>query len=242
MVSVILYRVTSSAIFPRALTVPKDYEYLTKGIHSMMTKNSNFFYDDAKRDEGYQYFLDRSDDIKQNKLARKLAGNHPLYVESLEDMLEQKGRTQRIEALTDYLKEQLGDEWYNVLYEKYGNEKTGTEIAEEQGTSPQNVNKKIRKARDRAFELLTENKEQELIDLNLTLCQLPSYLCQVPTLPFEMEMTIVTTSYMYDGKKHWHTKCEVPSYLEDTFHDCETKCPLCFDKFGKSNCRRKKDN
>ena len=208
----------------------------------MTTKSNKLFYDDAKRDEGYQYFLDRSDDIKQNKLAKKLAGNHPLYVESLEDMLEQKDRTQRIEALMDYLKEKMGDERYDVLYQKYGLLKTGTEIAEEQEVTPQNINKKIRNAKERAFELLTENKEQELLDLNITLCQLPSFLCQVPTLPFEMEMTIVTTSYMYDGKKHWHTKCEVPEYLENTFHDCETKCPLCFDKFGKSNCRRKKDN
>ena len=208
----------------------------------MTTKSNKLFYDDAKRDEGYQYFLDRSDDIKQNKIAKKLAGNHPLYVESLEDMLEQKDRAKRIEALTDYLKEKMGDERYDVLYQKYGLLKTGTEIAEEQEVTPQNINKKIRNAKERAFELLTENKEQELLDLNITLCQLPSFLCQVPTLPFEMEMTIVTTSYMYDGKKHWHTKCEVPEYLENTFHDCETKCPLCFDKFGKSNCRRKKDN
>lgn len=208
----------------------------------MMTKNDDFFYNDAKRDEGYQYSLDRFDDIKQNKLAKKIADNHPMYVESLEDMLERKDRAKRIEALADYIRDKIGDEWYNVLYERYGNEKSGSEIAEEQGVTPQNVNKKIRKAKERAFELLTENKEQDLIDLNITLCQLPSFRCQVPTLPFEMEMTIVTTPYMYGGKKHWHTQCEVPTYLKDTFHDCETKCPLCFDKFGKSNCRRKKDN
>ena len=208
----------------------------------MTTKSNKLFYDDAKRDEGYQYFLDRSDDIKQNKLAKKLAGNHPLYVESLEDMLEREDRAKRLEVLVDYIRYKIGDEWYNVLYERYGNEKSGSDIAKEQGTTPQNVNKKIRKAKERAFELLTENKGQDLIDLNITLCQLPSYLCQVPTLPFEMEMTIVTTPYMYNGKKHWHTKCEVPEYLESTFHDCETKCPLCFDKFGKSTCRNKKVN
>lgn len=206
-------------------------------------EENNYFYDnDVKRDEGYQYFLDRSDDNKQNKLAKKLADNHPLYGESLEDMLEGKDKTQRIEAIMDYLRGKIGDEWYDVLYAKYGERKSGSDIARERGTTPQNVNKKIKRAKRKAFYFLNRDKRQELAELNVTLCQLPSYLCQVPTLPFEKEMTRVTTPYLYEGKTHWHTKCEVPEYLKNTFHDCDTKCPLCFDKFGISTCRNKKIN
>lgn len=212
-----------------------------KGIQFM--KENNYFYDDdIKRDEGYQYFLDHSDDNKQQKLAKKLAGNHPLYGESLEDMLEEKDKSQRIEALMDYLRGKIGDEWYDVLYEKYGERKSGSDIARERGTTPQNVNKKIKRAKRKAFYFLNRDKRQELAELNVTLCQLPNYLCQVPTLPFEKEMTRVTTPYLYEGKTHWHTKCEVPEYLKNTFHDCDTKCPLCFDKFGTSTCRNKKVN
>ena len=212
-----------------------------KGIRFM--KENNYFYDnDIKRDEGYQYFLDRSDDNKQQKLAKKLAENHPLYGVSLEDMLEERGRTKRIETLMDYLRGEIGDEWYDVLYEKYGERKSGSDIARERGTTPQNVNKKIKRAKRKAFYFLNRDKRQELAELNVTLCQLPSYLCQVPTLPFEKEMTRVTTPYLYEGKTHWHTKCEVPEYLKNTFHDCDTKCPLCFDKFGVSTCRNKKIN
>ena len=178
-------------------------------------KENNYFYDnDIKRDEGYQYFLDRSDDNKQQKLAKKLAGNHPLYGGSLEDMLEERDRTQRIEAIMDYLRGEIGDEWYDVLYEKYGEHKSGSDIARERGTTPQNVNKKIKRAKRKAFYFLNRDKRQELAELNVTLCQLPSYLCQVPTLPFEKEMTRVTTPYLYEGKTHWHTKCEVPEYLK----------------------------
>lgn len=212
-----------------------------KGIQFM--KENNYFYDnDIKRDEGYQYFLDRSDDNKQQKLAKKLAGNHPLYGVSLEDMLEERDRTKRIETLLDYLRGKIGDEWYDVLYEKYGERKSGSDIAREQGTTPQNVNKKIKRAKRKAFYFLNRDKRQELTELNVTLCQLPNYLCQVPTLPFEKEMTRVTTPYLYEGKTHWHTKCEVPEYLKNTFHDCDTKCPLCFDKFGVSTCRNKEIN
>lgn len=206
-------------------------------------EENNYFYDnDVKRDEGYQYFLDRSDDNKQNKLAKKLADNHPLYGESLEDMLEGKDKTQRIEAIMDYLRGKIGDEWYDVLYAKYGERKSGSDIARERGTTPQNVNKKIKRAKRKALYFLNRDKRQELAELNVTLCQLPSYLCQVPTLPFEKEMIRVTTPYLYEGKTHWHTKCEVPEYLKNTFHDCDTKCPLCFDKFGTSTCRNKKIN
>ena len=157
-------------------------------------------------------------------------------------MLEERDRTQRIEALMDYLRGEIGDEWYDVLYEKYGERKSGSDIARERGTTPQNVNKKIKRAKRKAFYLLNRDKRQELAELNVTLCQLPSYLCQAPTLPFEKEMTRVTTPYLYEGKTHWHTKCEVPEYLKNTFHDCDTKCPLCFDKFGTSTCRNKKIN
>lgn len=206
-------------------------------------EENNYFYDnDVKRDEGYQYFLDRSDDNKQNKLAKKLADNHPLYGESLEDMLEGKDKTQRIEAIMDYLRGKIGDEWYDVLYAKYGERKSGSDIARERGTTPQNVNKKIKRAKRKALYFLNRDKRQELAELNVTLCQLPNYLCQIPTLPFEKEMTRVTTPYLYEGKTHWHTKCEVPEYLKNTFHDCDTKCPLCFDKFGTSTCRNKKIN
>lgn len=206
-------------------------------------EENNYFYDnDVKRDEGYQYFLDRSDDNKQNKIAKKLADNHPLYGESLEDMLEEKDKTRRIEAIMDYLRDKIGDEWYDILYEKYGERKSGSDIARERGTTPQNVNKKIKRAKRKAFYFLNRDKRHELAELNVTLCQLPSYLCQVPTLPFEKEMTRVTTPYLYEGKTHWHTKCEVPEYLKNTFHDCDTKCPLCFDKFGTSTCRNKKIN
>lgn len=206
-------------------------------------EENNYFYDnDVKRDEGYQYFLDRSDDNKQNKLAKKLADNHPLYGESLEDILEEKDKTRRIEAIMDYLRGKIGDEWYDVLYEKYGERKSGSDIARERGTTPQNANKKIKRAKRKALYFLNRDKRHELAELNVTLCQLSSYLCQVPTLPFEKEMTRVTTPYLYEGKTHWHTKCEVPEYLKNTFHDCDTKCPLCFDKFGTSTCRNKKIN
>lgn len=206
-------------------------------------EENNYFYDnDVKRDEGYQYFLDRSDDNKQNKLAKKLADNHPLYGESLEDMLDKKEKAQRIEEIMDYLRDKIGDEWYDVLYAKYGERKSGSDIARERGTTPQNVNKKIKRAKRKAFYFLNRDKRQELAELNVTLCQLPSYLCQVPTLPFEKEMTRVTTPYLYEGKTHWHTKCEVPEYLKNAFHDCDIKCPLCFDKFGTSTCRNKKIN
>ena len=206
-------------------------------------EENNYFYDnDVKRDEGYQYFLDRSDDAKQNKLAKKLADNRPLYGESLEDMLEGKDKTRRIEAIMDYLRGKIGEEWYDILYEKYGERKSGSDIARERGTTPQNVNKKIKRAKRKALYFLNRDKRHELAELNVTLCQLPNYLCQVPTLPFEREMTRVTTPYLYEGKTHWHTKCEVPEYLKNTFHDCDTKCPLCFDKFGTSTCRNKKIN
>lgn len=191
---------------------------------------------------GHQYFLDHSDDNKQQKLAKKISENMPTHGMSPEEIMEEEERAEKINQLIDRLKEAIGDEWFNILYEKYAVGKSGADIAREQGLVRQVINRKIKKAKAKAYLFLIKNMKKELLELNVTLCQLPSYLCQVPTLPFEKEMTVVSAPYLYAGKTHWHTKCEVPTYLKNTFHDCSTKCPLCFNKYGESTCRNKKIN
>lgn len=198
---------------------------------------------DITRNTNNRNFLEWVEDRKQQQVVEKITSYRIDYAESPENIVIQREDNERMLMACVEIKSHLGHSRFTLLALRFGLRLSTVEISKQFGWSRQWTSVQIHKAFRETLPIVKRMLDNGMIDKDM-LTPIPSYyLAHTPVekvcYPMDSAKDTFVSSYTYNGKLLYKTKCMIPEYLEEAFHDKNTICNLCQGKFGKSNCKRK---
>lgn len=159
---------------------------------------------------------EREQAAKQKRLLNKLSQNYGC-ARGPEDILIEKEKIQTIISVMQKLKQNMPDDWWNILINVAVYKKTQREIAESLGISHQMVSRKIKKAILLASEIITISEYKA---------------CFARTSMLEADTPKIKIKYPADYFSS--TPCKMHEYLDDNKTVCCNYCgKTCTNKIMK---------